>query len=91
MKLVIDRSALLKSLGHVQSVVERRGTIPILSNVKLEAAGDMLHLTRFMTSYASFLKGRRWKLHVFQMPPRPPFAQALRVFHSAPYQSRISP
>src|ERR1700689_1372662 len=45
MKLVIDRSALLKSLGHVQSVVERRGTIPILSNVKLEAAGDMLYLT----------------------------------------------
>jgi DNA polymerase-3 subunit beta len=45
MKLVIDRSALLKSLGHVQSVVERRGTIPVLSNVKLEAAGDMLHLT----------------------------------------------
>ena len=45
MKLVIDRSALLKSLGHVQSVVERRGTIPILSNVKLEAAGDVLYLT----------------------------------------------
>jgi DNA polymerase-3 subunit beta len=45
MKLVIDRSALIKSLGHVQSVVERRGTIPILSNVKLEAAGDMLYLT----------------------------------------------
>ncbi len=45
MKLVIDRSALLKSLGHVQSVVERRGTIPILSNVKLEAAGDALYLT----------------------------------------------
>src|SRR5580700_4516954 len=45
MKLVIDRFALLKSLGHVQSVVERRGTIPILSNVKLEAAADTLHLT----------------------------------------------
>src|SRR5579871_1310585 len=45
MKLVIDRSALLKSLGHVQSVVERRGTIPILSNVKLEAIADTLHLT----------------------------------------------
>ncbi len=45
MKFVIDRSALLKSLGHVQSVVERRGTIPILSNVKLEAAGNALYLT----------------------------------------------
>jgi DNA polymerase III subunit beta len=45
MKLVIDRSNLLKSLGHVQSVVEKRGTIPILANVKIEAAGDVLYLT----------------------------------------------
>ncbi|MBN67186.1 MAG: DNA polymerase III subunit beta [Rickettsiales bacterium] len=45
MKLSIERSVLLKALGHVQSVVERRGTIPILSNVKLEADGDTLRLT----------------------------------------------
>jgi DNA polymerase-3 subunit beta len=45
MKLVIDRSVLIKSLGHVQSVVERRGTIPILSNVKLEAGDNLLQLT----------------------------------------------
>jgi len=44
MKLTIERSALLKSLGHVQSVVERRNTIPILSNVKMEAAGEALSL-----------------------------------------------
>ena len=31
------RRALLKALGHVQSVVERRNTIPILSNVLLSA------------------------------------------------------
>jgi DNA polymerase-3 subunit beta len=37
MKLVIERAALLKSLGHVQSVVERRNTIPILSNVRIDA------------------------------------------------------
>ncbi|MCF8479456.1 MAG: DNA polymerase III subunit beta [Rhodospirillum sp.] len=37
MKLTIERTALLKSLGHVQSVVERRNTIPILSNVRMEA------------------------------------------------------
>ncbi|MBK1664988.1 DNA polymerase III subunit beta [Rhodospirillum rubrum] len=36
MKLTIERTALLKSLGHVQSVVERRNTIPILSNVRME-------------------------------------------------------
>lgn len=41
----IDRSLLLKSLGHVQSVVERRNTIPILSNVKIEAVGSIIKLT----------------------------------------------
>jgi len=37
MKATIERAILLKSLGHVQSVVERRNTIPILSNVLIEA------------------------------------------------------
>jgi DNA polymerase-3 subunit beta len=37
MKATIERATLLKSLSHVQSVVERRNTIPILSNVLLEA------------------------------------------------------
>jgi len=39
MKLSIERAQLFKSLQHVQSVVERPNTIPILSNVKL-IAGD---------------------------------------------------
>ena len=38
MKLTIERSTLMKALGHVQSVVERRNTIPILSNVLLSAS-----------------------------------------------------
>ena len=37
MKFTIERAALIKALGHVQSVVERRNTIPILSNVLLSA------------------------------------------------------
>src|SRR5205823_11535933 len=46
MKLTIERAALLKALGHVQSVVERRTTIPILSNVLLRAeAGGKLALS----------------------------------------------
>ncbi len=45
MKLTIERSAFLKSLGHVQSVVERRNTIPILSNVLIEAGGGKVALT----------------------------------------------
>ena len=40
MKATIERATLLKSLSHVQSVVERRNTIPILSNVLLEARED---------------------------------------------------
>jgi DNA polymerase-3 subunit beta len=40
MKATIVRATLLKSLGHVQSVVERRNTIPILSNVLIEARDD---------------------------------------------------
>src|SRR6202012_996723 len=37
MKFTIERATLIKALGHVQSVVERRNTIPILSNVLLSA------------------------------------------------------
>ena len=40
MKVTIERATLLKSLSHVQSVVERRNTIPILSNVLIEASTD---------------------------------------------------
>ena len=42
MKISIERSDLIKALGHVQNVVERRTTIPILSNVMLQADGDSL-------------------------------------------------
>ncbi|HUS98551.1 MAG TPA: DNA polymerase III subunit beta [Hyphomicrobiaceae bacterium] len=42
MKLVIERGELLKALNHVTSVVERRTTIPILSNILLRAGGGIL-------------------------------------------------
>ena len=45
MKLVIERAVLLKALSPIQSVVERRGTIPILANVRLEADKGQLRLT----------------------------------------------
>ncbi|PHS20951.1 MAG: DNA polymerase III subunit beta [Robiginitomaculum sp.] len=45
MKLNIERADLLKALNHVQSVVERRNTIPILSNVLISAKGDQLSFT----------------------------------------------
>lgn len=40
MKATIERATLLRSLGHVQSVVERRNTIPILSNVLVTATEE---------------------------------------------------
>ncbi|MEZ5691301.1 MAG: DNA polymerase III subunit beta [Rickettsiales bacterium] len=45
MKFVIERADLLKSLSHVQSVVEKRGTIAVLSNVKIDAKGSDISLT----------------------------------------------
>ena len=44
MKATLERSDLLKSLTHVHRVVERRNTIPILSNVLLRAESDALKL-----------------------------------------------
>lgn len=44
MKATLERTDLLKSLTHVHRVVERRNTIPILSNVLLRAEGGALQL-----------------------------------------------
>jgi DNA polymerase-3 subunit beta len=44
MKATIERATLLKGLSHVQSVVERRNTIPILSNVLIEASEGAIRL-----------------------------------------------
>lgn len=45
MKLRIHKSALAAALALVARVVERRNTMPILSNALLEAAGDSLTIT----------------------------------------------
>jgi DNA polymerase-3 subunit beta len=45
MKLKADRAALLKALAHVQSVVEKRNTIPILANVLIAVRDGKLTLT----------------------------------------------
>ena len=44
MKLTIERDELLRGLGRVQAIVERRGTMPILANVLIEAREDGLTL-----------------------------------------------
>ncbi|MEQ3746366.1 MAG: DNA polymerase III subunit beta [Henriciella sp.] len=45
MKLTIERGALLNALGHVQNVVERRNTIPILSNILMHAENGEVRFT----------------------------------------------
>ena len=44
MKLTVEQATFLKALAHVHSVVERRNTIPILSNVRMEAGEGILSL-----------------------------------------------
>lgn len=45
MKISIERASLLRSINHVQSAVEKRNTIPILSNVLMKAEDGTLTLT----------------------------------------------
>jgi len=44
MRVTVERAQLVKSLTHVHRVVERRNTIPILSNVLIRAEGGQLKL-----------------------------------------------
>jgi DNA polymerase-3 subunit beta len=45
MKLTIERAALLKALSGLNRVVEKKNTIPILSNVLLQASDEGLTIT----------------------------------------------
>ena len=45
MKFIIDKIDIFKSLSHVQSIVEKKNTLPILSNILLEAKGSTLILS----------------------------------------------
>jgi DNA polymerase-3 subunit beta len=40
MKISIEKNVIFKSLSHVQSIVEKKNTIPILSNILLEASNS---------------------------------------------------
>jgi len=44
MKITIERGTLLRALSHVQSIIERRTTIPVLANVLLSASNGLLEL-----------------------------------------------
>ena len=42
MEFSVFRQVLIKALGHMQSIVEKRATLPILMNVKLEVADNLV-------------------------------------------------
>jgi len=42
MDFSVFRQVLIKALGHMQSIVERRATLPILMNVKLEVSDNLI-------------------------------------------------
>ena len=44
MQFVIKRDSLLKSLNYVQGVVEKKNTLPILSNVLLQLKDKKLYI-----------------------------------------------
>ena len=45
MKIITEKSKLLKPLSHIQGIVEKRNTIPILSNVVIRAIDNNLSLS----------------------------------------------
>jgi DNA polymerase-3 subunit beta len=45
MKIMIEKKTLLVSLQRVQGIVERRNTIPILSNILMETGKNGIHVT----------------------------------------------
>jgi DNA polymerase-3 subunit beta len=45
MEFIIDKESFLKSLQKIQGIVEKRTSMPILSNVLIEASESSLHIT----------------------------------------------
>jgi len=45
MKIILEQTSIAKLLSHIQGIVERRNTIPILSNVLMRAENNTLYLT----------------------------------------------
>ena len=42
MEFSVFRQVLIRALGHMQSIVEKRATLPILMNVKIEVGDDLV-------------------------------------------------
>ena len=59
MEFTVSKADLVRELNLSQGVVEKKTTIPILSNVLLEAAGDRIHSDRYGSGAGDpvFLRG----------------------------------
>ena len=45
MEFIIDRDIFLKSLGHANGIIEKKTTLPILSNILIEAKESKIKIT----------------------------------------------
>tara|TARA_Y100000590_G_scaffold406991_1_gene496813 strand:- start:372 stop:1487 length:1116 start_codon:yes stop_codon:yes gene_type:complete len=45
MKLIVEKNTIFKALSHVQSIVEKKNTLPILSNILIEAKDNNITLS----------------------------------------------
>ena len=60
MEFTIERDSFLKSLGHANGIVEKKTTLPILSNVLIEAKNAKMKNTIIRQLYYPF---RQWQRH----------------------------
>ena len=45
MEVILERDVILNSLNHIQGIIEKKNTLPILANVLIEASGNKVKLT----------------------------------------------
>ena len=45
MEFIINRDSFLKSLGHANGIIEKKTTLPILSNILIEAKNSKIKIT----------------------------------------------
>jgi DNA polymerase III sliding clamp (beta) subunit (PCNA family) len=82
MEFSVTKSALLNELNTTQGVVERKTTIPILSNLLVEAKGSSLTITAtdlelsIRTSCEARSEGRRWNYSCEETVGARPFARS---------------
>ena len=81
MNFGINREIFFEALSHIQGVIEKKGTLPILSNVLIEAKNSKLILTstdldiifiefEILTFLQSSMKFQIWKLFMNVQPQR---------------------